>query len=409
MTDTITGASEIEKKFPRPDTDDPVRIYSWEMEKDWESHRDQWGRPEVKLPNSRQRRGYRRASSFGSPGESDYLLALWKLRQVLLGATRSQALRLEVTRAERKLLDTNPKIVAEGKKELNALAEKAMEVVGSSDKATIGTALHDVLEHVDLERDPGFIPEEFRPDVRAYEIASECFETVSSERIVVEDTHKIGGRYDRCVRLRRAMQTHTGFVIDQGEVIIGDVKTSQSMDFAGCKFGVQCWAYANGVPYDPITEERYGWAPPKDADDAAKALWATRYGMAHEPPRTDWAVIMHVPSGQGIARLYWVDLEHYGKAIKDIERTYFWRNSGGKKGFGAMQSFEDYALTAKHARSLGDLQEAYGRAVANDAWTPDLKEIFAARKLALSPPEPEPADAVLDEPEPDDADEQVPA
>jgi hypothetical protein len=401
MTDTITGASEIEKKFPRPDTDDPVRIYSWEMEKDWESHRDQWGRPEVKLPNSRQRRGYRRASSFGSPGESDYLLALWKLRQVLLGATRSQALRLEVTRAERKLLDTNPKIVAEGKKELNALAEKAMEVVGSSDKATIGTALHDVLEHVDLERDPGFIPEEFRPDVRAYEIASECFETVSSERIVVEDTHQIGGRYDRCVRLRRAMLTPppvgakkgaTGIVLEPGTVIIGDVKTSQSMDFAGCKFGVQCWAYANGIPYDPITEERYGWAPPADADADEQFRWHARYGQAHEPPRTDWAVIMHVPSGQGIARLHWVDLEHYGKAIKDIERTYFWRNSGGKKGFNAIQSFEDYALTAKHARSLGDLQEAYGRAVANDAWTPELKEIFAERKLALSPPDASAAD-----------------
>jgi hypothetical protein len=385
-TEEITGASEIERDFPKPDTDDPVRLYAWQMEKAWEGNRDQWGRPKVQFPDSNRSGGYKRASNFGAPLESDYLLIAWKLRQVLRGASRNKALQLEVTRAEHRLDDPNPEVVKDAKAALNELAQKAMDIVGSSDAAAIGTALHDILEHEDLGRDPGHVPEDFLPDVAAYKIASECFRTVSSERIVVEDKFKIGGRYDRCLEVLRPLETYTGFVIEPGWVIMGDVKTSQNMDFAGCKFGEQCWAYANGTPYDPITLERYGWAPAEDADDEAKALWASRYGIAHAPPRTDWAVIMHVPSGQGRARLYWVDLQHYGKAVKHTSVVYDWRNKFGKRGIRPVQSFEDYALTARYATTVDQLDAAYARAVDAEAWTPELRQIFGARKAQLQPP-----------------------
>lgn len=389
----ITGVSTIERDFPKPDTDDPVRLYAWEMERAWESDRDQWGRPKVKYPDSDRSGGYKRASNFGAPLESDFLLVAWKLRQVLRGASRSKALQLEVTRAEHRLMDPNPEIVSAAKRELNDLVQKAMEIVGSSDAAAIGTALHDILEHEDLGRDPGHVPEEFQPDVAAYKIAAECFETVSSERIVVEDKYKIGGKYDRCLRVLRPLETYTGLVIEPGEIIMGDVKTAQSMDFAGCKFGEQCWAYANGTPYDPITRERYGWGPyPAELHD--------RYGPGHEPPRTDWAVILHVPSGQGRARLYWVDLEHYGKAVAQTHRVYEWRNKLGKRGIRPVQSFEDYALTARYATSVDQLDSAYARAVDADAWTPQLRAIFSARKAQLQPPD-------IDQD--DEQDEAVPA
>lgn len=388
----IAGVSTIERDFPKPDTDDPVALYAWEMERAWESDRDQWGRPKVQYPDSTRSGGYKRASNFGAPLESDFLLVAWKLRQVLRGAARSKALQLEVTRAEHRLSDPNPEIVGAAKKELNDLVQKAMEIVGSSDAAAIGTALHDILEHEDLGRDPGHVPEEFQPDVAAYKIASECFRTVSSERIVVEDKYKIGGKYDRCLEVLRPLETYTGFVIEPGEIIMGDVKTAQSMDFAGCKFGEQCWAYANGIPYDPITRERYGWGP-------YPAELHARYGPGHAPPRTDWAVILHVPSGQGRARLYWVDLEHYGKAVAQTHRVYEWRNKLGKRGIRPVQSFEDYALTARYATSVDQLDAAYARAVDAEAWTPELRAIFSARKAQLQPP------AIVD----DEQDEAVPA
>lgn len=391
----ITGVSTIERDFPRPDTDDPVALYAWEMERAWESNRDQWGRPKVQYPDSDRSGGYRRASNYGAPLESTRLLDNWKLRQVLRGASRNQALRLEVTRAELGLEGLSPQIVKAAKKELDDLAQKAMDVVGSSDAAAIGTALHDILEHEDLGRDPGHVPEEFRADVAAYKIASECFRTVSSERIVVEDRYKIGGKYDRCLEVLRPLETYTGFVIEPGQVIMGDVKTSQNMDFAGCKFGEQCWAYANGQPYDPITRERYGWGP--YFGDQIK-----KYGRGHAPPRTDWAVILHVPSGHGRARLYWVDLEHYGKAVAQTHRVYEWRNSKGKRGIRAVQTFEDYALTARYATTVDQLDAAYARAVDAEAWTPDLRAIFGARKAQLQPPD------VADDTE-DEQDEAVPA
>lgn len=375
--DEIMPASQLAGGMPEAAAADPVALYKFQMEQAWEGNRDRWGKPKVRLPDSKREVGYRRASSFGSPLESTYLLDAWKARQLARGVARSRPLQLRITRAEVGLDDPNPEIRKAAKEEFEAIVKEAMDLVGSGDGASIGTSLHDILERIDHGKDPGFIPEEFRPDVEAYKRAAACFRTLSSERIVVHDKLKIGGKYDAAVEVLRPLTTFTGEVIEPGSIIIGDKKTSQSMDFAAAKFGVQCLPYAEGEPYDPITKERYGWGGYSEEDTQL------RYGPGHEKPRTDWAVIVHVPSGQGIARLYWVDLRHYAQAATQADRVYYWRNSLGKKGIQPVQTFEDYVLTCQYVKTLEDLHAAYARAVNAGEWNDLLKVRFTKRRLEL--------------------------
>jgi len=332
-----------------------------------ENNRDHWGRPRIMLPDGSAEVGYRRASSYGAPLEDASQLERWKLRQVARGVARRGDLALAVTRAEVGLAGAG-EVVRKAKRELNDLVEQAMEVVESSAKASIGTSLHHVFEEIDLGRDPGHIPEQWRPDVAAYGLLTEGFRVVSVERFVVQDEYQIAGTLDRAVELLRPTPVvdHGGNVVSvlsTGSVIIGDVKTSQNMDFAGCKFGVQCWAYATGVPYDPIKKHRVDWG--------------------HRPPRTDWAVIFHVGSGTGQAQLHWVNLIEAAEAADDARRVYEWRNKRGKSLISKGTMVEDFTTTCEVSESVFDLTMAYQRAVAAGAWNDVLKARFTRRRIEL--------------------------
>lgn len=372
--DDITGVSEITTESLEIKTDgrtirnpgpkaDPEAQRRFQMFVSWESNRDQWGRPNVRLPDSKTEVGYRRASNYGAPNESTYLLELWKLRQVAQGVAMRPALGLAITRCTPRLRDPDPAVAKKAKKELDALCQQAMDAVGSGDLASIGTSLHDVLEADDLTGDPGYVPDDYLPDLYAYRQMRKFFVTLSSERIIVEDRYRVGGTYDRAIELLFPMTTPTGDVLAAGTVLIGDIKTSQTLDFAGCKFGIQVLEYATGQPYDPIDKVRYGWG--------------------HEAPRTDWAVILHVPSGKGQAAFRWVDLRHYARAAADVKRTHNWRNTQGKKGIMKGRTFEDYGLTCQLASSVEELFAAHARAIDNEEWTEELRALFAARRAEL--------------------------
>lgn len=361
----ITGASQVGQAVV---SDDPeaARKFAWSQA--WEDNRDQWGRPKVMLPDGSKEVGYRRASSYGSPLEDDSNLIEWKLRQVARGIARRQDLQLSVTRAEVGL-DTTPEEHKAAKNKLNGLAEEAMQAVGSGEKASIGTSLHHVFEMIDLGRDPGHVPEPWRPDVAAYNAVRKCFRVLSAEEIVVQDDHQVGGTYDRVLELLQAMVVvdKRGVVratLPAGEVIVGDVKTSQKMDFAGAKFGVQCFTYATAVPYDPVSKVRLPWP--------------------HQPPRQDWAVILHVASGSGKAALHWVDLQEYAEAAEQARTVYAWRNRRGKASIMKGSVIEDFITSCELAQSEFDLLAAYERAKAAGEWNDVLKARFSRRKAQLA-------------------------
>lgn len=344
-------------------TDDPDEAQRFAFAQAIDENRDQWGRPKIMLPDGKRETGYRRASSYGSPLEDDSQLVKWKMRQVARGVARRPDIGLAVTRAEVGL-DGSKDAAKKAKGAINELCEQAMEVVESGAKASIGTSLHHICEKFDLGKDPGYVPDQWRPDVDAYLGLVRGFRMLSVERFVVQDDHKVAGTTDRVVEVLWPLMAPDGTVIEPGSVLIGDVKTSQSMDFAGCKFGVQCWVYATGVPYDPIAKQRIEWG--------------------HDAPRTDWALIFHAPSGQGTAKLYWVDLVTAAEAAHDVREIYLWRNKRGKALIEGGKPGEDFTETCANAASERELVEAYKRAVLVGSWNEVLKARFGRRKLELA-------------------------
>lgn len=353
----ITSVSQL-----RPTTGDPDIDQRFAFREAIDANRDQWGRPKIMLPDGSREVGYRRASSYGAPLEDSTQLEKWKLRQVARGLARRPDMILAVTRAEVGL-DGPWDVAKKSKTELNNIAEAAMDVVESGAKASIGTSLHDVCELIDLGRDPGHIPEPWRPDIDAYRELSRGFRMLSIERFVVQDEHQVAGTTDRVVEAVWPLLAPDGTVIEPGSVMIGDLKTAQDMTFAGCKFAVQCWVYATGEPYNPIEKVRIPWG--------------------HEPPRTDWAVILHVPSGQGTAELHWVNLTEAAEAAEDARRVYAWRNRRGKALITRGVPGEDFTVTCSAATTLDQLLSAHRRAVAVGAWNDVLKQRFSKRRREI--------------------------
>lgn len=340
---------------------DPEARRRWEFSQAIENNRDQWGRPKIMLPDGSKEVGYRRASSYGSPLEDASALEKWKLRQVARGVSRRKDLQMAVTRSEMGLDSEEFDEQKASKKELDKLCEQAMEAVGSGEKAVIGTGLHHVFEQLDLGKDPGHIDDQWKPDIGAYQELTRGYESVSIELFIVQDDHEVAGTLDRAVRLRYDTEAPDGSILEAGSVLIGDVKTAQRMEFAGAKFAVQCFIYASGTPYDPIEKIRIPWT--------------------HEPPNQDWAVIFHVASGSGQAGLFWVDLRAAAAAADLARAVYEWRNRLGKAMLSAAD--ENFVATAALAADAEDLMFAYERAKARGVWGPELKKIFAARKLEL--------------------------
>jgi hypothetical protein len=324
--------------------------------------RDRWGRPLILLPDGSREVAYRRASDYGAALESAYLLERWKRRQTARGIARRADLALEVTRAEIGL-QRGAEEASAAKKELDALVERAMDVVESGAKASIGTALHDVMERVDRGEDPGHVPEQWRADVDAYRELTAGFEVLDTERFVVCDRHEAAGTLDRTVRLSTALVAPDGSVLPAGAVVVGDLKTAQDMHYAGAKFAVQCWVYATGLPYDPVTRARQPWG--------------------HDTPRDDWALIFSVPSGQGRATLHWVDLRQAGAAADVASQVYAWR-AEGRKMIVAHPVVEHFPTTAAQCGSVAELTVAYARASAAGAWDDELRGVFSARKSELA-------------------------
>lgn len=373
MTFTMAGGPTGYAHVTVEGVEDPLAAHRHAEETAWEESRDDWGRPQVRGRDGVMR-GYRRASSFGAPLESSFKLDAWKLRQVLRGATLDRSVRVRASRAMADLDSEVDDIAKAAKDELDTLAEEAMRVAGSAEKADIGTALHDVCERYDRGLPIGHVDEEWAPDVAEWQRLIADFDVLDVELIVANHEFGVAGRLDRVCRTRRpfvvrkARRRYTrgnvtrpaapAIVLPAGTVIVVDQKTSQSMDFAGAKFGVQVMTYATGEPYDPITETFPGWD--------------------HEQPSAQWAAILHTPSGHGEGSIHWVDLRAaYGAAV-DAHVCYEWRNKYGRR---LIDSPEDDAMVlVAHASDRGELSALHERALRSaDGVTDVLRKALNAR------------------------------
>lgn len=230
--------------------------------------RDRWGRPLVNPPNGGKPVPYTRCTTYVGVIEDTYNLSRWQQRMVALGLAERRDLALAVA-AHR-----------DDKAALNRICEDAQEAAKAHASATTGTALHSLTERVDRGLDLGTVPEEYVPDIEAYQRATVALTPLAIEQFSVQDMLKIGGTPDRVVRYN-------------GKRYIADLKTG-SIEWGYLKIAAQLAVYARSTPYDVVTGER----------------------LAPHGAELDRGIIVHLPAGTGTCTLYWVDLLAGWEAVK---------------------------------------------------------------------------------------------
>jgi hypothetical protein len=241
--------------------------------------RDKFGRPLVIPPGGGNPVAYRRCTTFIDVLGDRYALEKWKLRQVAIGLTARPDLLLKVAS------------VLDDKDELNATCDAAMEAVGSSAKATIGTAIHALTEQIDRGKNPA-IPPMAQADIAAY-VATTCDIAMREiEVFVVNDALHVGGTFDRVVEYG-------------GDLYIADVKTG-GIDFDGAKIAMQLAVYSRSEKYDPAT----GGRTPLDVN-------------------TSRGLVIHLPAGEGRCALKWADLDAGWDGAQLAADVWRWRQRRG--------------------------------------------------------------------------------
>lgn len=334
--------------------------------------RDQWQRPKVVPAGGKpgaKARGYTRASTLGGTLEDTFGLVDWKLRMTAVGLAQRPELILATNGAAKGDLDH-----INTKRKLNEITEAAMQAAQASAKAHIGTAMHAYAEQVDLGNDPGYIPAEFAPDLKAYiGLTKPMFNHLHIEQFCVCDELEVGGTPDRISELLIPLQAPDGTLIPAGAVLVTDEKTSKNMDFGGIKFSVQLAVYSRSVVYDWQTVTRTPWLP-----DGLQV-------------RQDWGLIIHVPAGQGTAALYWVDLTKGWELAKLAVTVREWRKDKSlvvpaRVDMVTADDTDDepsFVVACDQATTLDQLYALHGEAVAAGAWDEVLKARFSRRKRAI--------------------------
>lgn len=241
--------------------------------------RDRWGRPLVVPPTGGDPVAYTRCTTYVGGIEDTWNLSRWTQRLVLQGAARREDIRAAV-------LDTP----TEDKKRLDELCEEAKEAGGGNDAARVGTYMHAVTEAADLGEDPTAVPfpllaiprdpADYVGDLHAYMEVTEPLTFVAAEQFTVLDLLKVGGTPDRVIEYK-------------GKRYIADLKTG-SIEWGTLKIAAQLAVYARSRPYDIATGRR---TEPHGAEQ-------------------DRGLIIHLPAGQGICTLYWIDLRAGWEAVK---------------------------------------------------------------------------------------------
>jgi hypothetical protein len=269
--------------------------------------RDGWKRPLIVTPSG-QVEAYTRASTIGGVLEDQGGIAIWKMRNAMWAIGHNRALRIRAAA----IPDTAS---SENKDLLKGLGSDALDFADTRAAADVGTALHALTERVDQGLPIPDLEEE-QAAIDAYiEATRGRFAFHGTEQFVVCDEHQVAGTFDRIAAPLGDMETPGGTTIPAGSRMVWDLKTAASWRFFGIKFAAQLAAYANGQRYR-------GWHTLGDVDprscstDERKA--ASRGERLDWPdgiaPRTDWALILHVPQGgpekegDPAAQLYWVDL-----------------------------------------------------------------------------------------------------
>jgi hypothetical protein len=239
---------------------------------------------------------YRRSSSAGKIMDDEYNLWDWKLRTELVGAAQRPELMAVVS-----TLDPQA-----DKKKLRDIAEQCLEAGRGSARATQGSAVHSMFDHVDLEHDWTPAPQ-FQQIVDAYLETTQGFYgliPIDVEVRCVNDRHKLAGTLDRRYRTTRTLVAPDGQIIPIGSIIVGDTKTGTTLEYAAGAYSTQLAAYVDSVRYDTATNQREAFDPPN---------------------YPDWAIIVHAVPELGTCEIYWVDITAGRAGLVLADQVREWR------------------------------------------------------------------------------------
>jgi hypothetical protein len=222
---------------------------------------------------------YRRVTTYIDVLYDKFMLTRWKMRQVARGMAARDAFVVAVAAA------------GGDDRAVDRIVSDALDAAGSSDAATLGTALHKLAEEIDEGRVP-LVPPSARRDLDAYVEATRDVLKVECETFVVDDARAVAGTFDRLVEV-------------DGQRYIADIKTG-SIEYELGKIAMQLAMYAGGKRYDIETGER----SPLDVSQ-------------------DYGLVIHLPAGEARCEFVWLDLALARKGLELVSGVWAWRETPG--------------------------------------------------------------------------------
>lgn len=334
---------------------------------------DGYGRYKLPSPSTGRPTGFSRATTIASTLEETYNLNRWKRRQAVkaifkaLAATDIPAPQaaaadafdvaggIDMTQA---LRDAQEAFRTENDKALDNAVDWLDNLTGGRDAAELGEAVHAWLEAVDAGTVlPAQVPEQFQPYVKAYRDVLRRHGLVAMaqyvERIVLNDQGEetVVGTIDRIY-----------LVVTTGALVLGDVKTSKTLEYSWLAYAVQFAVY--GYATKMFAADGSGWEPMPELDLSA-------------------CYCLHVPSDQPErAACITFDLFWGGTTMVASLEARRLRKAAAKAvpfvheipvpSKEALRYVEarDALLDITDAAALGDIWETY-----QDVWTDDLTEL----------------------------------
>jgi len=355
--------------------------------------RDRWGRYKLPHPETGKVQAWTRSTTFAKSISDTFALSQWSQRMVAKGL---------VLRPDLQALAYNLDVKA-NVSEMNAVCEDAKAAAGNKVAANLGTALHSFSENVDRGMPLESVPPDHRADIAAYVAAmsSAGVRVIPEmiERQTVVPAFEVAGTFDRLLDIRHCaswfMQALNLSDARDGlrSEVVGDVKSGQDLQYGWNEIAIQLLTYALGVRTAGVwNRDTQSWEPPR-------------------PVRLDFAIVMHLPVGQGVCTLYKLDLTEAMQAMELCREVRRWRKmrnlatpleravADTPEAGRPWRSDEERAMADAHvadtrleglswldrfnlAGSRGELSALFNEAVAAGVWSDALKDAGTAR-LAL--------------------------
>ena len=269
-----------------------------------ETRRDHWGRYMVLPPTGSKLTGYTRATTITKTLDDGGGLIPWKATATMVGALR----RAGLLAAWQALAANHPDPwygSDDSKKECKRLVEACAEAGGSTDRATLGTALHSMVERLNRGHTVTGVQPDTRADLDAYSTAvaanSLRIDPEFIERIVVLDSPKVAGTPDML------------FVeVPRYGPMVGDLKTGANLDYGWGAIAIQLAIYAHG-------DHIYTQGPAADGSEDRREPMP-QVSQTH-------GLIIHLPAGEARCELHLVDLVAGWEAFDRAMWVRGWRSN----------------------------------------------------------------------------------